>query len=99
MLPEPMCGRQWIDIDARPPGDLVTAAMNLIMVDTAKRNSELVAHPAPHRAWLGKAEMVSLAGMTPAREAGLRRHEFEMTPVAEPRCSRHHRPSRRQRMS
>ena len=73
--------------------------MNLIMVDAAKRDGELIAHPAPESTRLSKAEMVGLAGMTPAHEAGLRRHEFEMTPVAEPRGSRHHRPSRRQRMS
>jgi hypothetical protein len=94
-----MSGRQWIDVDARPPGDLVTPAMNLIMVDTAKRDGELVAHPAAESMRLSKAEMVSLAGMTPAREARLRLYEFEMTLVAEPPCSRHYLPPRGHRMS
>ena len=98
MLPEPMSGRQWIEVDARPPGDLVTAAMNLIMVDAAKRDGELVAHPAAESARLSKAEMVGLAGMTPAREAGLRHYEFEMTFVAEPSCPRYHLPPRGHRM-
>ena len=99
MLPEPMSGRQWIDVDTRPPGDLVTAAMNLIMVDAAKRNGELIAHPAAESTRLSKAEMVGLAGMTSAREAGLRRYEFEMAFVAEPSCSRYYLPPRGHRMS
>jgi hypothetical protein len=57
----------------------VTAAMNLIMVDAAKRDGELVAYPAAQRAWLGKAEMVGLARMTPAHKAWLRRYEFVST--------------------
>ena len=98
MLPEPMSGRQWIDVDARPPRDLITAAMNVIMVDAAKRDRELIAHPAAESTRLSKAEMVGLAGMTPAREAGLRRYEFEMTFVAEPSCSRYHSSPRGHRM-
>jgi hypothetical protein len=93
-----MSGRQWIDVDARPPGGLVTAAMNLIMMDAAKRYRELVAHPAAQGAGLGKAEMVGLAGMTPTREAGLRHYEFEMTFVADPSCSRYYLPPRGHRM-
>ena len=99
MLPEPMCGRQWIDVDARPPGGFVTAAMNLIMVDAAKRDGELIAHPAAESTRLSKAEMVGLARMTPAREAGLRHYEFKVTLVADPPCSRHYLPPRGHRMS
>ena len=98
MLPEPMSGPQWIDVDARPPGDLVTAAMNLIMVDAAERDGELIAHPAPESTRLSKAEMVGLAGMTATSEAGLRHYEFEMTFVAEPSCSWYHLPPRGHRM-
>ena len=94
-----MSCRQWIDVDAHPPGDLVTAAMNLIMMHAAKRDGELIAHPAAEGAGLSKAEMVGLAGMTSAREAGLRRYEFEMAFVAEPSCSRYHLPPRGHRMS
>jgi len=99
MLPEPMSGPQWIDVDARPPSDLVTAAMNLIMMHAAKRDGELIAHPAAEGAGLSKAEMVGLAGMTSTDEAGLRHHEFEMTLVADPWCSGHHLPPRGHRMS
>ena len=98
MLPKPMCGRQWIDVDARPPGGFVIAAMNLIMVDAAKRDGELIAHSAAESTRLSKAEMVGLAGMTSARKAGLRHYEFEMTFVAEPPCSRYHLPPRGHRM-
>ena len=98
MLPEPMCGRQWIDVDARPPGDLVTAAMNFIMVDAAKRDGELIAHSAAESTRLSKAEMVGLAGMTATSEAGLRHYEFEMTFVAEPSRSWYHLPPRGHRM-
>jgi hypothetical protein len=87
-----MSGREWIDVDARPPGHLVTPAMNLIMVDAANWDGELVADPPAEGAGLSKAEMVGLARMTPAHEAGLRHHEFEMTLVADPPCSRYHLP-------
>ena len=73
--------------------------MNLIMMDTAKRDGELVADPAAEGARLSKAEMVGLARMTPAHEAGLRHYEFEMTFVADPSCSQYHLPLRGHRMS
>jgi hypothetical protein len=93
-----MSGRQWIDVDARPPCSLVTAAMNFIMVYAAKRDGKLITHPAAEGARLSKAEMVGLAGMTSAHEAGLSHYEFEMTFVAEPSCSRYHWPLRGHRM-
>jgi hypothetical protein len=53
------------------------------MVDTAHRDSELVAYLAPERAWLGKAQMVGVCGQTAAHQTGLGGNELAVVLVAQ----------------
>ena len=57
--------------------------VQLSVVDTAHRDSELVADFAPERARLGKAQMVGICGRTAAHQAGLGGDELAMVLVAQ----------------
>src|ERR1019366_10544298 len=83
VLPEPARNRQRIDLGLLPPRGLVTMTVQLAMMDTAHRDSELVADFAPERAWLGKAQMVGVCGRTAAHQAGLGGDELAMVLVAQ----------------
>jgi hypothetical protein len=45
--------------------------MNFAVMNTAKRNSELVAHLPPERRMLGKAHMMRIRRLPPTDKAGL----------------------------
>ena len=57
--------------------------VQLSVVDTAHRDSELVTDFAPERARLGKAQMVGICGRTAAHQAGLGGDELAMVLVAQ----------------
>jgi hypothetical protein len=57
--------------------------VQLSVVDTAHRDSELVTDFAPERAWLSKAQMVGVCGRTAAHQAGLGGDELAMVLVAQ----------------
>ena len=57
--------------------------MNLAMVRSAERHRELIAHLAPERTKLGKAEMMGVRGSASADEAGLPRDVFQMFLIAD----------------
>jgi len=42
LQPQHARGGSWIDTDLAPPGGLIAIAMNLAVVPSAERNSELV---------------------------------------------------------
>ena len=65
-----------------PPSSLVTVAVNLAMMSTAERDSELVADLAPERAILGKANVVRISGLPFTDQAGLRRDKLQVVFVA-----------------
>jgi len=57
--------------------------MEVAVMCSAQRHREFVADLAPHRPRLGEPEMVRISGVSPADQTGLRRHELEMSFVAE----------------
>ena len=57
--------------------------VQLSVVDTAHRDSELVTDFAPERAGLGKAQMMGICGRTAAHQAGLGGDELAMVLVAQ----------------
>jgi hypothetical protein len=57
--------------------------VQLTMMDTAHRDSELVADLTAQRAGLGKAQMVSICGQTAAHQAGLGGDEIAVVLVAQ----------------
>src|SRR5229473_3248110 len=61
-----------------PPGDLVSEAVVVAVMASAQRHGELVAHLASHRAELGESQVVGISGASPADQARLRCHEFEV---------------------
>jgi hypothetical protein len=73
-----------IDSGLGPPFGFITAAVDLTMVNTAKRDRELVAHLAPERRMLGKPEVVRVSRPPATDQAWLFAHELDMSFVADP---------------
>ena len=73
-----------INVDQRPPCFLVHLAIELAMMDAAKRDSELVADLAAKGARLHEPEMVGIAGLPTTHEARQRGDEIEVFFVANP---------------
>ena len=73
----PRCS-EGIDRPSLPPGDLVSVAMDVTVMNSAQGHGELVAHLQPHRPRLGKSEVVGVGWASSADQTRLRRHEFEM---------------------
>jgi hypothetical protein len=57
--------------------------MDITVMNSAEGYREFVAHLEPHRARLRESEMVGVSGVSPADQARLRRHEFEVGFVTE----------------
>ena len=83
-LPEPTRDRQRIELDALPPGGLVTVPVQLAMMDPTHRNGKLIADLASQGPRLGKAQMVGVCGRSTADQAWLPGHELAMVLVAQP---------------
>src|SRR5262249_46535217 len=82
VLPKPERDRHGIDVDAAPPCGLVPLAVELAMVDPAKRNRELIRDSAAERARLRKPNVVSFARLAPAHSARLAGNETDVILVA-----------------
>src|SRR5439155_27249800 len=80
--PKPCRNGQRIDRVDVPPRAFVATAMQLPVVQPAKRDGEAVADLAPHRPLLGKLDVVGIGGGAAADEAGLRSHEAQMVAIA-----------------
>ena len=73
-----------VDPGSLPPGDLVTAIMDLAVVSTAQRHGELVAHFAAKCPALCKAQMMGIRGLATANQTRLLGHMSDMVAVANP---------------
>jgi hypothetical protein len=73
-----------IDSGLGPPFAFITTAVDLTMVDTTKRDRELVAHLAPERRILGKLEVVRVSRPAATDQARLFADELDMIFVADP---------------
>jgi hypothetical protein len=81
--PEHPRRREGINSPSLPPGDFVSDAMEVPVMDSAQRYGELVAHLARHRAGLGEPQMVGVCGASSTDQTGLRGNELEVGFVAE----------------
>ena len=82
LLPKPKSNRERVDLDLIPPRSLVGVAMELAVMDPTNRDRELVANSTAQRPRLRKPEMMGIRGRTPAYEARLPGHEFQVVLVA-----------------
>src|SRR5229473_5808238 len=82
--PEHTRGRDGIDSPSLPPGDFVSEAVVVAVMASAQRYREFVAHLASHCAELSEPQVVGVGGASPADQARLRCHEFEMRFVPMP---------------
>jgi hypothetical protein len=72
-----------VDAASVPPGGFTAAAVDLAVVDAAKRHRELVADFAAERSRLCGAQMMGIRGLPPTDQAGLRGDEFKVLLVAD----------------
>jgi hypothetical protein len=73
-----------IDSGPGPPFGFITAAVDLTMVDTAKRDRELVARLAPKGRMLGKPEVVRVRRPAATDQARMFADKLDMRFVADP---------------
>ena len=64
-------GAGWIESELLPPRRFVAVTMNFAMVSAAQRDRELVTGLAAERPVLRKAQMMGVAGLPSADQAGL----------------------------
>src|ERR1700730_4037651 len=57
-----------VDSPSLPPGDFVSDAVEVAVVNSAQRYREFIADLAPHRTGLGKLEMVGIGGASAANQ-------------------------------
>jgi hypothetical protein len=84
LLPELSGDFQSIDFLTFPPGDFVAGLVQLAMMTAAERYGELVADLHADGARLCKTQVMRIARLPTADEAGLGGDEFEMDPVVYP---------------
>jgi hypothetical protein len=77
-LPKIVRDLQRRNLDVRPPGHLVAAAVQFVMMLAAQRNREFVAYLSPQRLWLREFEVVCVARCALADDARLRRDENQV---------------------
>jgi hypothetical protein len=80
--PERASNVDGIDSSLFPPCALVTGAMNLTMVDAAKRDDEFIAHLAAQRTWLHEAQVVRIGMLSPTNQTRLFSNKPQMFFVA-----------------
>jgi hypothetical protein len=69
--PEHPRRREGINGPSLPPGDFVSDAMEVSVMDSAQGYGELVADLAPHCAGLGEPQMVGVGGASSTDQTGL----------------------------
>jgi hypothetical protein len=67
-----------------PPSALITGAMHLAVMDTAKRDHEFIAHFPAQRAWLHEAQVVGIGMFPPTNQTGLFGNKSQMPFAAMP---------------
>ncbi len=76
LLPKSFGDVECFDLEALPPGHLIAGLMQLPVMTAAERNGELVADFKADRSWLGKPQVMRVAGLPPAYETGLLRRRI-----------------------
>ena len=84
LLPKVSRNLQGIDFLVLPPRHLIARLVQLAMVPAAKRHRELVAYFHADGARLRKSQMMRIAGLPAADEAGLGGDEIQVRSVAYP---------------
>jgi len=74
--------RKGIQSLALPPGTLITAPVQLAMVQPADGNCEAVADLAAHRPLLGKPDVMGIRGGPAAHKTPLSSHKLQMVAIA-----------------
>jgi len=83
-LPQRARDFQWLNPMASPPRLLVARLMQLIVVDGAERDRELIAHLAAHGPRLSKAQVMGVRRGSPANQTGLLADDLEVVLGADP---------------
>ena len=84
LLPQPFGDWQGIDFQILPPGHFIPGLMQLPMMTTAERYSELVADFEAERPGLGKPQVMRIGRLSAADETWLRGNEPQMGFVTQP---------------
>jgi hypothetical protein len=79
--PKYACAVGWIYAHIPPPRQFITAAVELAVVTSTQRNSELIAHLAPKRAMLGESQVMCVGGLPAANQAGLFGNRSDVIPI------------------
>jgi hypothetical protein len=82
LRPEVLRDRQGIEIVFCPPIPFVAEAVDLAMVCSAQRDSEVITHLAAERPRLGEGQVVRIGGLPATKDASVRGNEFQMRLVA-----------------
>ena len=82
LLPKLPGDLQRFEVEVSPPRHFIADLMQLPVMTSAERDSELVADFEAERSGLRKAKMMRVTGLPPADEAGLRGHKSQMSLVA-----------------
>jgi hypothetical protein len=75
---------QGIDFFLDPPGALIAVMVKLTVVKIAERHGELVTYFTAKCARLGKCQMMGMARLTVANEAGFGGDKADMVLIAQP---------------
>src|SRR5437868_2084360 len=82
LKPQRPRGTSRIEAELLPPRGFIAVTMQLAMMSTAQRDGELVTDPAAQCSVLRKTQMMGLARLTSADQAGLPSDKPHMLPVA-----------------
>ena len=83
---QPQISRRGDRLDAAlaPPSELIAVPMKLMMMSPTERDRELVADLAAQRRILREAQMMGVTRSSPADEANMLRHIFEVVAITQP---------------
>src|SRR5579859_6178302 len=82
--PQAACGFQRLKAVSRPPVPFLAGAVQFTVMRPAKRNCEFIADLVSKSAGLCETQVVRVAGLATADEAGLCRHKAQMLFVPQP---------------
>jgi hypothetical protein len=74
----------WIYAHIPPPRHFIAAAVDLTVVTSTQRNSELIAHLAPKGAVLRESQVMGVGGLPATNQASLLSNRFDVIPVTNP---------------
>jgi hypothetical protein len=71
----------WIYAHGPPPSHFIAAAVDLTVMTTTQRYSELVAHLAPKRAMLREPQVMGVGGLPAANQASQPSDRSDVIPI------------------